>query len=187
MYIFHHKRYCQLARQGDTFGFVGLSAADAGAVSTAAVLGGWAGAALASASTSGRPTDYTLSLLTGRVSTLAEDDYVTTPDTVHLHIYCRKSSLGPKPEPVYLNEQLIGELFDNQALGIDYTEHVGEVHLRLGSRKDRELVFQPGFLAPMYMKMVRSPDGETRPPLERVSAKVGTFDLRRIKPRTTNE
>jgi hypothetical protein len=187
VYILHRKRYWQLARQGNTFGFVGPSAADAGAVSTAAVLGGLAGAALASAATSGRPTDYTLSLLTGRVSTLADDDYVPTPDTVRLHIYCRKSSLGPKPEPVYLNEKLVGEIFDNQLLTIDYTEHVGDVHLRLGSRKDRELVFQPDFRAPVYVKVVRYPDDETRPPLELVPAKVGTFDLRTITPRAAGE
>lgn len=181
VYVFLHKRYWQLARQGDTFGFVGPSVADAGAVSTGAVLGGLAGAALASASTSGRPTNYTLSLLTGRVSTLAEDDYVTTPDTVLLHIYCRKSSLGTKPEPVYLNDKIVGEISDNQLLIIPYTEHVGDVHLRLGTRKDRELVLQPDFLAPVYVKVVRYPDDETRPPLEVVPAKVGTFDLRVIK------
>ncbi|MDJ0367755.1 hypothetical protein QMK33_21630 [Hymenobacter sp. H14-R3] len=187
VYLLHRKRYWQLARQGDTFGFVGPSVADAGAVSTGAVLGGLAGAALASASTSGRPTDYTLSLLTGRVSTLAEDDYVTTPDTVLLHIYCRKSSLGTKPEPVYLNEKLVGQLSENQLLTISYTEHVGEMHLRLGTRKDRELVFQPDFLHPIYVKVVRYPDDETRPPMELVSAQVGTFDLRVIKPRAAGE
>jgi hypothetical protein len=187
VYIFYHKRYWQLARQGDTFGFVGPSAADPGAVSTAGMLGGLAGGAIAAASTSGRPTDYTLSLLTGRVSTMAEDDYVPTPDTVLLHIYCRKSSLGSKPEPVYLNENLVGQLSENQLLTIPYTAHTGEIHLRLGSRKERELVFQPDFLHPVYVKVVRYPDDETRSPLEIVPAKVGTFDLRVIKSQPAGE
>ncbi len=185
VYIFHHKRYWQLTRQGNTFGFVGPSTADPGAVSTGALIGGLAGGAIAAASTSGRPTDYTLNLLTGRVSTLAEDDYVTTPDTVLLHIYCRKSSLGTTPQTVYLNGKAVGEISENQLLTIPYTEHVGELHLRLGTRKDRELVVQPDFLAPVYVKVARYPDDDTHPPLEVVSAKVGTFDLRTIKPRPT--
>jgi hypothetical protein len=106
VYCYYHKRYWQLARQGDSFGFVGPSVADPGAVSTAAVLGGLAGGAIAAASTSGRPTDYTLDLLTGRVSTLATEEYNPTPDTVLVHVYCRKSSLSTKPEPVYLKAKL---------------------------------------------------------------------------------
>ncbi|RYY13833.1 MAG: hypothetical protein EOO36_15210 [Cytophagaceae bacterium] len=82
---------------------------------------------------------------------------------------------------MYLNDKVVGEIADNQLLTIPYTEHVGDVHLRLGTRKDRELVLQPDFLAPVYVKVVRYPDDETRPPLEVVPAKVGTFDLRVIK------
>lgn len=182
VYIFHQKRYWQLTRQGDIYAFVGPSVADPGAISTGAILGGLAGGAIAAASTSGQPTNYTLSLLTGRVSTLAGDDYVTTPDTVLLHIYCRKSSIGTTREPVYLNEKAVGEISENQLLIIPYAEHIGALHLRLGTRKDRELVFQPDFLTPVYVKVARYPDDDTQPPLEVVSAKVGTFDLRTIKP-----
>ena len=181
MYVYFHKRYWLLARQEGGFGFVGPGTADPGAVGTAAVLGGLAGAALASASTSGRPTDYTLDLLTGRVSTLPEAEHTAPPDTVLLHIYCRKSSLGPQPELVYLNDKLVGQLAENQVFTIPYTDHVSEIHLRLGTRAGRELVFQPDFLAPMYVKVARYPDDDTRPPLEIVPAKVGSFDLRVIK------
>ncbi len=187
VYIYQHKRYWRLARQGDSFGFVGPSTADPGAVSTASMLGGLVGGAIAAASTSGQPTAYTLSLLTGRVSTLAEDDYVPTPDTVLVHIYCRKSSLGAKPEPIYLNGELVGQLAENQFITIPYAGHAGVVNLRLGSRKDRELVFQPDFLAPVYVKVGRYPDDETKPPLEIVKAQVGTFDLRLVKPSTTSK
>ncbi|MFD1874727.1 hypothetical protein [Hymenobacter bucti] len=182
VYIYHHKRYWQLARQGSSFGFVGPGAADPGAMSTAGALGGLAGAAIAAASTSGRPTDYTLDLLTGRVSTLADDERPAVPDTVLLHVYCRKSSLGPKPEPVYLNGALVGQLAENQTFTIAYTDHVKEVRLRLGSRMGRELVLQPDFLAPVYVRAGRYPDDETKAPLEVVPAKVGVFDLRFIKP-----
>ncbi|MGI4737639.1 MAG: hypothetical protein ACRYG7_20925 [Janthinobacterium lividum] len=182
VYLYHHKRYWQLARQGASFGFVGPSAADPGAVSTAGLLGGLAGGAIAAASTSGRPTDYTLDLLTGRVSTLPDEERPAAPDTVLLHIYCRKSSLGPKPEPVYLNNALVGQITENQTFAIPYTDHLSEVRLRLGTRTGHELVFQPDFLAPMYVKVSRYPDDETKPPLEVVPAKVGTFDLRFIKP-----
>jgi hypothetical protein len=187
VYCYYHKRYWQLARQGDSFGFVGPSVADPGAVSTAAVLGGLAGGAIAAASTSGRPTDYTLDLLTGRVSTLAAEEHNPTPDTVLVHVYCRKSSLGTKPEPVYLNGTQIGQITENQIFTIPYTDHLSEMRLRLGSRTGRELVFQPDFLAPVYVKVGRYPDDESKPPLEVVPAKVGTFDLRFIKPNTTAE
>jgi len=182
VYIYYHKRYWQLARQGASFGFVGPSAADPGAVSTAAVLGGLAGGAIAANSTSGRPIDYTLDLLTGRVSTLTDDERTAPPDTVLLHVYCRKSSLGTKPEPVYLNGTLIGQISENQTFTIPYTDHLNEMHLRLGTRKDRELVLQPDFLAPVYVKVGRYPDDDTLPPLEVVPAKVGLFDARFIKP-----
>lgn len=182
VYIYDHKRYWLLARQGNGFGFVGPSAADPGAVSTAGLLGGLAGGAIAAAATSGRPTDYTLDLLTGRVSTLPDEERPATPDTVLLHVYCRKSSLGAKPEPVYLNGTVVGQITENQTFTIPYTDHISEVRLRLGSRTGHELVFQPDFLAPVYVKVSRSPDDETKPPLEVVPAKVGIFDLRFIKP-----
>jgi hypothetical protein len=182
VYMYYHKRYWQLARQGDSFGFVGPSAADPGAVSTAGLLGGLAGGAIAAASTSGRPIDYTLDLLTGRVSTLPDAERTATPDTVLLHIYCRKSSLGTKPEPVYLNDKLVGQIAENQTFTIPYTDHVSEVRLRLGTRTGRELVVQPDFLAPVYVKVGRYPDDDTKPPLEVVPTKVGVFDERFVKP-----
>jgi hypothetical protein len=190
VYVFFHKRYWLLARQGNSFGFVGPGAADPGAASTAAVVGGIAGGvvggvvggAMAANSTSGRPVDYTLDLLTGLVSTLTDDERTAPPDTVLLHVYCRKSSLGTKSEPVYLNGQLVGRLTENQALTIPYTDHLSEIRLRLGTRKDRELVLRPDFLAPVYVKVGRYPDDDTLPPLEVVPAKVGAADLRQLNP-----
>ncbi|MGI4867613.1 MAG: hypothetical protein ACRYFZ_27080 [Janthinobacterium lividum] len=187
VYLYYRKRYWQLARQGDSFGFVGPGTSDPGAASTGAVLGGLAGGAIAAASTSGRPTDFTLDLLTGRVSTLSDDERPTAPDTVLLHVYCRKSSLGSKPEPVYLNGKLIGQIAENQTFTIPYTDHMSEVRLRLGSRTGRELVMQPDFLAPVYVKVGRYPDDETKPPLEVVPAKVGVFDERFVKPSKPGE
>jgi hypothetical protein len=136
---------------------------------------------MAANSTSGRPVDYTLDLLTGLVSTLTDDERTAPPDTVLLHVYCRKSSLGTKPEPVYLNGQLAGQITENQALTIPYTDHINEVHLRLGTRKDRELVLRPDFLAPLYVKVGRYPDDDTLPPLEVVPAKTGAADLQAVQ------
>lgn len=188
VYVFFHKRYWLLARQGNGFGFVGPGAADPGAASTAAVVGGIAGGvvggvvggAMAANSTSGRPIDYTLDLLTGNITTLTDDERTAPPDTVRLHLYCRKSSLGTRPEPVYLNGTLVGQLAENQALTIPYTDHLSEVRLRLGTRKDRELVLRPDFLAPVYIKVSRYPDDDTLPALEVVPAKVGTADLQAL-------
>jgi hypothetical protein len=189
VYIFFHKRYWLLARQGNGFGFVGPGAADPGAASTAAVVGGVVGGlaggvvggAMAANSTSGRPIDYTLDLLTGTITTLTDDERTAPPDTVQLHLYCRKSSLGTKPEPVYLNGTLVGQLAENQTLTIPYTDHISEVRLRLGTRKDRELVLRPDFLNPVYIKVSRYPDDDTLPALEVVSAKVGTADLQAVQ------
>jgi hypothetical protein len=160
---------------------VGPSAAEPGAVSTAAVLGGAAGGLLAASATGGRPIAYTLDLLTGNLTTLADDERTTPPDTVQLHIYCRKSSLGSKPEPVYLNGALVGQITENQALTIPYTNHINEVRLRLGTRKDRELVLRPDFLNPLYIKVSRYPDDDTLPALEVVSAKTGVADLQAVQ------
>jgi hypothetical protein len=181
VYVFFRKRYWLLARQGPSFSFVGPSAAEPGAVSTAAVLGGAAGGLLAASSTSGRPIEYTLDLLTGNLTTLTDDERTAPPDTVQLHIYCRKSSLGTKPEPVYLNGALVGQLTENQALTIPYTDHIQEVRLRLGTRKDRELVLRPDFLNPLYIKVSRYPDDDTLPALEVVSAKTGVADLQAVQ------
>jgi hypothetical protein len=54
--------------------------------------------------------------------------------------------------------------------------------MHLGTRKDRELVLCPDFLAPVYVKAGRYPDDDTLPPLEVVPAKVGTADLRQLNP-----
>ena len=190
LYVLFHRRYWLLARQGNSFGFVGPGAADPGAASTAAVLGGVTGGivggvvggAMAANSTSGRPIAYSLDLLTGLITTLTDDERTAPPDTVLLHVYCRKSSLGTKPEPVYLNNVLVGRLAENQALTIPYTDHISEVRLRLGTRKDRELVLRPDFLAPVYVKVGRYPDDDTLSPLEVVPAKVGAADLQAVQP-----
>ena len=181
LYIYHRRKYRLLVRRPGGFGFVGGSEADPGAVSTAGLLGGALGAGIAAASTSGRPTDYVLSLRTGRVTGGLASEDASLPDTVLLHVYCRKSIYGAKPQPVYLNDALVGELAENQQLIIPFTDHVGKARLRLGTEKDRELVLQPDFLAPLYVKVARNPTDETRLPLEVVSAKVGEFDLRGIK------
>lgn len=180
VFILHRNQYRLLVRRGEGFGFVGASAADPGAVSTGALLGGAIGGAIAAASTSGHPTDFTLNMVTGRVSALAEDGPAATAETV-LHIYCRKSSTGTTPQPVFLNDKPVGQLAENQVLTLPYADHLHEIHLRLGTEPGRDLVFQPDFQAPVYVKVVRNAD-PTQPPLEIVPAKVGLFDLRRINP-----
>lgn len=181
LYIWHRRGYRLLVRQpGGDFNFVSGGEADPGAVSTGALLGGALGAGIAAASTSGQPTDYTLHLLSGRVTALAGDAGFQA-DTVQLYIYSRRSSRTATPQPVYLNGAPVGQLGENQLVVVPYTDKLREVRLRLGTAP--ELVLQPDFQGPVYVKVRRKPEETpSQPPLEVVTAKTGAFDLRLLRP-----
>jgi hypothetical protein len=178
LYILHNKRFVPLVRQGSTFGFVGFSGADPGAVATAAVLGGAIGGAIAAGATDDQPTDYTLNMVTGRISQFADPGMPALADTAMLYVYRRA---GGPPVQVLLNDKPVGELGDNQLLALPWTDKEHEPRLCLGPAPGKCLSFLPTFGQAAYFKVSRNPADAAKPPLEQVPEKEGLFDLKLIR------
>jgi hypothetical protein len=171
LYIRHHGHYRLLARQGSTFGF--MSTSEMGLQERQA--GNLLGAPFADA----RPVPYTLELLAGRITQFADGGRATTrTDTAHLYVY-RGAGAGPA-QPLFLNDQPVGELAENQLLVLPYTDPTHEPRLRLGAPGNPELAFIPNFRQPIYVRVVRKPD-PAKAPLELVPAQVGVFDIKKLK------
>jgi hypothetical protein len=107
LYIFHHRHFVPLEKEGGMFGFVGFSGADPGAVSTGSLVGGAIGGAIAASATNDQPTLYTINMVTGSVSLFDDPGLAVTPDTATLCIYRRAGTTGG-PLQVLLNDKPIG-------------------------------------------------------------------------------
>jgi hypothetical protein len=171
LYLRHHGHYRRLARQGSAFGFSSTAESEQQALRSGDLLG----AALADT----RPVPYTLELLTGRITQFADAGRAATrTDTARIYVY---RGAGPGPaQPLFLNDQPVGELAENQVLMLPWADAVHEPRLRLGTAPTPELAFIPDFRQPIYVRVARKP-APAAPPLELVPAQVGVFDLKRIK------
>jgi hypothetical protein len=171
LYIRRQGQYRQLTRQGSSFGFMGPPET----ASQELKAGNLLGAALAST----RPVPYTLELLTGRVTQFADAGRAATrTDTARIYVY-RPAGPGPA-QPLFLNDQPVGELAENQLLVLPWADPVHEPRLRLGAAAGPELAFILDFRQPIYVRVVRQPE-PNKAPLEIVPAKVGVFDIKRLK------
>lgn len=182
VYIWHNRRYLPLTRAGDSFHFVGFTGPDPGAVGTAGFLGGAVGGAVAAAATMGKPGDFTLDMVTGAVSPFAEASGAAPADTALIYVY-RRASSAPGPVQVLLNGKAVAELDAYQVVAIPYLDKVNEVSLCLQTAPGRCVAFIPTFGTASYVEIARNPADPAKPPLERVAAKKGVFDLRVIQAR----
>ncbi|WP_201986695.1 hypothetical protein [Hymenobacter rubidus] len=182
LYIFHHRHFVPLEKKNGTFGFVGFSGADPGAVSTGALVGGAIGGAIAAGATNDQPTPYTVNMVTGDISLFDDPGLVATPDTALLCIYRRAGTAGP-PVQVLLNGKPLGELADNQFLTIPWTDKLHEPRLCLAGTPETCFGFLPEFGKTNYLRISRTPADASKPPLEQVTAKGGEFEIRQLKAR----
>ncbi|QKG53077.1 hypothetical protein [Hymenobacter sp. BRD67] len=174
LYIYHQGRYAILQRQENSFGFMGMP----DNASQELKAGNLLGAALANR----RPQPYTLDMVTGRTTQFADAGRPASANwVVRIYVY-RNLGAGPAL-PVFLNDQAVGELTENQVLTLTWTDPVHEPHLRLGSATAPELTFLPNFRQPVYVRGARKLD-PAKQPLEIVPTRVGEFDLKAIRLRT---
>ncbi|GAB3580205.1 hypothetical protein [Hymenobacter daeguensis] len=182
LYIFHHRHFVPLEKKNGTFGFVGFSGADPGAVSTGALVGGAVGGAIAAGATNDQPTPYTLNMVTGGISLFDDPGLAATPDTAMLCIYRRAGTAGG-PLQVLLNDKPVGELGDNQFLTIPWTDKLHEPRICLAGAPGPCLGFLPAFGKTNYVRIGRNPTDPATAPLEQVTAKGGDFEIRQLKAR----
>ena len=125
------------------------------------------------------PVRYILDLVAGRATLFADAGRpATLVDTARIYVY-RTLGAGPAA-PVFLNDQAVGELAENQVLMLTWTDPAHEPRLRLGITALPELAFLPNFQQPVYVRGVRKPE-PGKPLLEVVPTRVGEFDLKVIK------
>lgn len=183
LFILHNRHYLPLARAGNAFRFVGFAGADPGAVSTAGYLGGALGGALAAASTAGKPSEFTLDMMTGHVSPFAEPSGAAPADTALIYVY-RRGSATPGPVRVLLNGRVVAELGEQQFAAIPYTDKLREIDLCLEALPGRCTTFIPSFGSTIYVEISRNIADLNQPVLEPVAIKKGVFDLRVLRARS---
>lgn len=163
LYIRYKGHYAELMRQGRSFEFMGPAEA-------------------ATWLTTPPPVRYSLDLVAGRATLFADAGRpATLTDTARIYVYRNLGSGAALP--IFLNDQAVGELAENQVLLLTWTDPAHEPRLRLGSATAPELTFLPNFRQPVYVRGARKPD-PAKLPLEVVPTKVGEFDLKAIKLRT---
>ena len=183
LYVLHNRRYLPLTRDGSVFRFVGFAGPDPGAVGTAGYLAGPLGAGIAAASTTSKPADFTLDMVTGAVSPFRETSGPAPADTALIYVY-RRAGTTPGPTRVLLNGKVVAELGEWQFATIPWTDKLHEVSLCLEGAAGQCAAFIPEFGRTAYVEVARNPTDAAKPALEQVAAKKGVFDLRVIRART---
>ncbi|TGE16615.1 hypothetical protein [Hymenobacter elongatus] len=180
-YVLRQKHFYPLKRAGDDFTFAGWASADPGAMSTAAVLGGAAGAAIAAVTTHGEQQEYTLDMATGRVADFDYMDQLARHDTASVVVYRRPG--GPQaPLLVLLNGQELKTLPANDFIRIPWTDKAHEVTLCLAGSEPQCLSFIPVFGTTLYVELKARSEGET-PSLQYVPVKEGDYYVKKMRRR----
>ncbi|MCB2408347.1 hypothetical protein [Hymenobacter lucidus] len=179
VYVLRQKHFYPLKRAGDDFTFTGWASADPGAMSTAAVVGGLAGAAVAAATTHGEPQEYMLDMATGRVADFDYLDQLARHDTASVVVY-RRPGGSKKPLTVLLNGQELQTLPANDFVLIPWTSKTREISLCLAGAESGCYSFIPVFGKTMYVELKARTDAE-KPSLEYVPNKEGDYYVKKMR------
>lgn len=179
LFIRHRNRYYPLRRAGNDFLFEGHAGADAGAMSTAGVVGGLAGTAIAAAATSGKRQEYTLDMATGRVSDFVYMERLSQRDTAMVVVYRRPGGVKNTVD-VLLDGKPLGELAANNMLEIPWTNKTQEVTLCTGGATPACYSFIPDFTAVNYVELKLKTEAD-KPVLEAAPMKEGVFYTKKMR------
>ncbi|SHJ05467.1 hypothetical protein SAMN02745146_2135 [Hymenobacter daecheongensis DSM 21074] len=178
-YILRQRHFYPLQLAGQDFTFDARAVADPGAVSTAAVLGGAAGAVIASVSTSGERQQYTLDMATGRVSDFAYLDHLAQHDTATVVVYRRPGGLKA-PVSVQLDGRELAALPPNDFVSIPWTSKTREISLCLPGGEAACLSFIPVFGLNTYVDLEAKTEA-AKPVLSVVPGKEGEFYVKKMR------
>ncbi|MCB2377673.1 hypothetical protein LGH70_08780 [Hymenobacter sp. BT635] len=181
LYVLRQKRFYPLKRAGNDFTYVSWAAADPGAMSTAAVVGGLAGAAIAAATTQGNQQEYTLDMATGRVADFDYFDLLAQRDTALVVVY-RRPGGSKAPLTVLLNGQELKTLPTNDFVLIPWTDKTRELNLCLQNAESGCYSFIPMFGTTTYVELKARAEGDT-PALEYVPVKEGEYYVKKMRRR----
>lgn len=191
LYILYRRHYYQLTPEAGGFAFDAPSAPDAEAVMAGGLVGGVAGMAIASASTSGHRQEHHLSLLTGRISTTPLRGNAADAARAEeggqegqVVVYRRKPS--PAVVDVYAGKRVAGGLTPEQgSVRIAWADRRNALRLCLrpvggagGAETCVEALPRPG--ETLYYEYVEGPGA---PQLKAVPTKEGVFETRRADQR----
>lgn len=184
LYILYKRRFYLLRPTAEGFAFDARSGADAETVSTAAVLGGLAGAGIAAVATSGQRQEHRLNLMTGSVTpvplkttnTAFEDADAPEGQVI---VFRRKGSAAVVD--VYAGKTVVGGLTpETGSVTIPWTDRRNALRLcvRTGSGPETCLEVLPRPGETLYVEWVEAADS---PGLKVVPAKEGAFETRRAE------
>lgn len=182
-YIFYRGHYFPLEPRGSHYAFTGVRAPDPGNALAGAVLGGVAGAALASAGTN-QPQLYELRMASGRVVPSLQPRTVggfATPDTAAVYVYRRADAAAPLQ--VLVDGKPAGTLGPDQYLALTWRDRRRDMTICLRSEGQETChTFVPVFTTATYLLCTPGGAGAA-PALQPVPAKEGVFRLKHIRAR----
>lgn len=186
-YIFYQGRYLPLqTAAANYYTFTGSHQPDGNNVLAGAILGGLAGAAIASSIGTNQPQLYELRLASGRVVTSLQPSGAggfAAADTAAVYLYRRAEAGGDAPLRVTVDGKEAGQLSPGQYLALSWRDKRRNMAICVrGEREEQCHTFMPLFSTTTYLAC--TPDSATAAPtLQPVAAKEGLFQLKHIRAR----
>lgn len=181
VYVRFYNHYYLLHRNGNDFTFAGRAGADPAAVGTASMLGGAVGGLIAAAATSGNWQEYTLDMVTGRISDYAYWDQLSTHDTAMVIVY-RRAAKAADAVPLLLDGKEVTKLQGGgDFCEIPWTNKMRELTLATPAPEPTTYAFIPDFTQRTYLELRLSPIDPKRLLLVPTSIKEGEFYVKRMR------
>jgi hypothetical protein len=181
LYIFQRGEFFQLTPAGTTYTFTGFALPTPSDMTTAAVVGGLAGAAIVSATTNG-PMEYELSALTGNLRPWGAVDSFTNADSAAVYVY-RRAGAGPAtPLQVLINGNTVGTLGPDQYLALAWRDRRRDMAICLQGPGEICYTFVPLFGTATYLAYTQE-IATDKPELKAVPVKQGAFQIKHLKAR----
>ena len=161
----------------------------AATMTTAIVLGGLVGGAIAGAANSAAPlVPYEVRLASGRVvpvpdaATTDADGFTTPPDTAHVYVYRRFNSAKDQPVTLTVPGRAAVALPAREWVALNWTSRRNELKVCVQAANGAETCqeFVPDFSQPTYLEC-SVPVAGGLPTLRAVPPKEGAFEMRRIR------
>jgi len=179
-YIFQRGSYFQLTPTGTGYSFTGAALPDPNDVTTGAILGGLAGAAIVSATSNTGPMDYEMSVVTGNLQPRrAPDGFGAAADTAAVYLYRRADASPAEPLQVLVDGKAAGTLGPNQYLALTWLDRRRDMSICLLDAGKTCYTLLPIFGTATYL-MYGQKKAADQPALQTMPAKEGAFHLRHL-------
>lgn len=190
-YILYRNDFFELQPSGNSYTFLGITPANSNDVAAASIVGGLAGAALASAISGGQPRPYEVHLSSGRVIASAIQDITDAQgfaraDTAAVYLYRRPDAAPTQALTIVADGREIGTLLPNSYLALSWADRRRKLTVCAQGTQQACHSFVPDFAAVTYLECSVPGAVDATPAFKQVVAKEGIFYVKKFRARQRN-